>query len=605
MSILILDCETVYSDEYSLKRMSTQAYIRDARFKCFGWGVAALTGAPLWLTGERAAMFLALTVPKSTCVFHNAHFDASILHWCYGVKPRRIIDTLSLSRAIIGASVRSHSLASVAAFLGCGTKGFGLAISKGKETLTAEEEAILSGYCATNEDSDVNLTRRIFLKLIKHIPQEELPLIDWVARAFTEPKLVLDGPMLEAYHAEVVEQKAGALKRAGLGTRDLLMSNPQYAAALVALGVDPPMKISPTTGKETFAFAKTDEGHKALLEHENPIVQALVAARLEVKSTIEETRAKTYLEASVLGPWPVGYSYSGAQQTHRFSGTQGNPQNLAAGGTLRNAIQAPYGYTLVVGDLSQVELRITLALAGDVGLEKLRAGEDLYLWFASQMYQKEVTDKKSVERKVAKSAVLGLGFGMGAGKFHAYCSSKGIAIDDDTAERAVSLYRRTFPGVVRLWRIADRALPLMARGEAERWPAMKPLFETGFAPLTGAPGFSVPGGLWVKYPGLAREEPNPTEWTFSGGKLFSAMVVANAVQATARKIIMEQLLAVQKHLPVVLTTHDEIVALVRESKAKIGEAILRKIMSTSPAWWPELPLAVETGSAKRYGEAKK
>jgi DNA polymerase I-like protein with 3'-5' exonuclease and polymerase domains len=598
MSLLFLDAETFFSDEYSLKRMTTQAYIRDARFKVHGWGVASSLGDPLWLTGMKAAAFLAQTVPVSTCVVHNAHFDVSILSWCYGLKPKRIIDTLSLSRAIIGASLKSHSLDNVAKFLGLGEKSFGLAVSKGKRQLTAEEDATLGAYCK----HDVELCRGIFLKLIAALPREELPLIDWVARAFTEPTLLLDGPMLEAYHAHVVEQKAAALVSAGLESRELLMSNQQYGAALQALGATVPMKLSPTTGKETFAFAKTDEEHIALLEHDDLRVQALVAARLEVKSTIEETRAKTYLEASALGAWPVGYSYSGAQQTHRFSGTQGNPQNLAAGGTLRNAIQAPDGYTLVVGDLAQVELRITLALAGDIGLEKLRAGEDLYLWFASQMYQKEITDKKSVERKVAKSAVLGLGFGMGADKFHAYCSSKGIAIDDKTAERAVALYRRTFPGVVRLWRIADRALPLMMRGEAQRWPAMKPLFETGFAPVTGAPGFSLPGGLWVKYPGLCEDNG---EWTFTGGKLFSAMVVANAVQATARKIIMEQLVEVHKHLPVVLTTHDEIVALVPESKARIAEAILKKIMSTSPSWWPELPLAVETGSAKRYGEAKK
>ena len=38
------------------------------------------------------------------------------------------------------------------------------------------------------------------------------------------------------------------------------MSNPKFAELLEGLGVKPPMKISPTTGKETFAFAKSDDG---------------------------------------------------------------------------------------------------------------------------------------------------------------------------------------------------------------------------------------------------------------------------------------------------------------------------------------------------------
>ena len=60
----------------------------------------------------------------------------------------------------------------------------------------------------------------------------------------------------------------------------------KFAELLKGFGVKPPMKISPTTEKETFAFAKNDEEFKLLLEHEDDRVQALVAARLGTKSTL-------------------------------------------------------------------------------------------------------------------------------------------------------------------------------------------------------------------------------------------------------------------------------------------------------------------------------
>jgi hypothetical protein len=98
------------------------------------------------------------------------------------------------------------------------------------------------------------------------------------------------------------------------------MSNPKLAEQLRALGVEPPMKISGRTGKETFAFAKADAAFTALLEHEDPNVQALVAARLGVKSTTAETRALRMLNTAQRGTgrFPVALNYWGAKTTGRL-----------------------------------------------------------------------------------------------------------------------------------------------------------------------------------------------------------------------------------------------------------------------------------------------
>jgi hypothetical protein len=83
------------------------------------------------------------------------------------------------------------------------------------------------------------------------------------------------------------------------------MSNPKFAELLRQHGVEPPMKVSPATGQQTFAFAKTDEAFKALTEHPKPEVQMLVAARLGNKSTLEETRTQRFINIASRGLLPV------------------------------------------------------------------------------------------------------------------------------------------------------------------------------------------------------------------------------------------------------------------------------------------------------------
>lgn len=611
MGLLFLDAETAYSDEYSLKKMTTQQYILDERFKVHGMGVAlGLEGKGKWLKGAALEQFLAAAVPVSTVIGHNLHFDASILTWRYGLKAKQYIDTLSLSRAVIGGAVTGHSLDNLAKSLLGRKKGFGLLASKGKWDLSPEDEQTLANYCVYNHDSDLNLTRALYKLLIKYLPDKELPVIDWCIRVFTEPKLILNTQLLADYHAEVQAQKAQALVDAGLENRDMLMSNPQFAAALEALGVPPPMKISPATGKETFAFAKTDEGLKELLEHDDIRVQSLVSARLAVKSTIEETRAASYHAASLLGAWPVDYNYAGAEQSLRFSGANGaggNPQNLKRGGKLRDAIEAPEGYAIVVGDLAQVELRVTFALAGETEpLERLANGEDLYAWFASLMYGKPINKKDNpIERQVAKSAVLGLGFGMGAKKFRQYCGAQNIKLSYEEALLAVKLYRHTFDRVPRLWLTAEHALALMARDEAVEWPPAAPILTTGAPGFMGICGAKLPGGLWVKYPMLRRSNEG---WLYKRKhncpNIFGSEVIANVVQALACEIFKEKLVEINSHMPVVLASHDEAGALVKWEKQEIGKQIMKKILEKSPTWWPSLQLNAEVGSGKTYGDAK-
>jgi hypothetical protein len=81
-------------------------------------------------------------------------------------------------------------------------------------------------------------------------------------RMYAEPVLELDLPLLEQHLEDVKDRKEALLTKASVD-KETLMSNPKFADLLRSYGVYPPTKISPTTGKATYALAKNDE----LLKH--------------------------------------------------------------------------------------------------------------------------------------------------------------------------------------------------------------------------------------------------------------------------------------------------------------------------------------------------
>ena len=137
--------------------------------------------------------------------------------------------------------------------------------------------------------------------MLKGFPKQELKIIDATLRMFTEPVLELDLGLLESHLENVKGHKDELMLEAGVSKKDL-MSNDKFAELLRQNGVEPPMKVSPTTEKETYAFAKTDDGFKALAESPSYEVQVLVAARLGNKSTLEETRTQRFIDIAKRGP---------------------------------------------------------------------------------------------------------------------------------------------------------------------------------------------------------------------------------------------------------------------------------------------------------------
>lgn len=402
MSLVVLDFETFYSKDYSLSKMTTERYIRDPQFEVIGVSVKIDSGGIRWITENIGEELKALRLEEHQVLCHNTAFDGAILSWIYDIHPKFLLDTLSMARPLTGLTV-GGSLRALSKMFGLGEKGTEIynTLGKHKKDFTRSELDAFGVYCR----QDVNLTYHLFKKLLPYTTKGELVIIDMMLRMFTEPKIVLDKPRLEAHLADVRAKKQELLSRIPF-TKDQLMSNNLFAEVLKSLGVVPPTKVSPTTGKETFAFAKTDEGFKELLEHPNEAVQAVAAARLGTKSTIEETRTENMIGIANRGPLPILLNYWGGSTGRASGGDKMNLQNLPRGGEIRKSLIAPPGHMICACDSSNIEGRVNAWFCGQADLVKHFAeGNDVYCELASKIYGRKITKADKKERFVGKTCL--------------------------------------------------------------------------------------------------------------------------------------------------------------------------------------------------------
>ena len=496
MQIITIDFETYYDPAYSLSKITTEEYVRHELFEVIGVAVKVDAGETQWFSGTKkdTKNWLAqFPWDNAVAVAHNAMFDMAILSWQFDIHPKRIADTLSMARALLGTEGISLSLKSLAEYFSLGVKGTEVlnALNKGRIDFSPEDLARYGEYCI----NDVELTYDLFQQLADGFPMLELRLIDLTLRMFTEPKLELDKCVLEDHLRSVKEKKEALMAQLNYEKADL-MSNPKLAELLEFHGVTVPMKVSPANGKQTFAFAKSDEAFKELLEHENPQVQAIVAARLGVKSTLEETRTERFITIANRGTLPIPLRYYAAH-TGRWGGDDKvNMQNLPRKSPLKKAIRAPDGYLLIDCDSSQIEARTLAWLAGQDDLvEAFDRGEDVYRIMASAIYGKPVDEITDSERFVGKTTILGAGYGMGAAKFKVQLKTFGVDMELSECEYIINVYRETYPMIPQLWKQAGRALDALMAGQTA------PLGRDGVL-VVDADGIKLPNGLYIKYPKL-------------------------------------------------------------------------------------------------------
>ena len=609
MDLITLDFETYYSKEYSLGKLTTEEYIRDPRFEVIGIGIKVNNQETEWASGTHEELKKYLQTfdwEKSMVLAHNTMFDGAILNWVFNISPRVYTDTLCISRGVHGVET-SSSLKALVENYDIGAKGTEVfeAIGKRREDFTESELEKYGDYCI----NDVDLTYKLVMLMARGFPKKEFKLIDTTLRMFVEPVLDLDLGMLEQHLTETRDSKDELLTASGVSKEDL-MSNPKFAEVLKSIGVEPPMKISPTTGKETFAFAKSDEEFKALQTHSDERVQALVNARLGTKSTLEETRTQRFIDIAKRGLLPVPVKYYAAH-TGRWGGDDKiNLQNLPSRGVngkkLKRSIIAPEGYTIIDADSSQIEARVLAWLAEQDDLtEAFTNGEDVYVKMASRIYDKAEEDITKDERFVGKTTILGAGYGMGALKFQSQLKTFGFDMAIEEARRVIKIYRETKWKINKLWRDAQQILVSLHRNDMPFSLGRDRVLVT--VPEENA--IKLPSGLLMRYGDLDYDQGEQgIEFHYQTRRgrtrIYGGKVIENVCQAIARCIIGEQMLLINKKHRVVLTVHDSIAACVKDEEVEDAQTYIEECMRWTPDWAKGLPIDCESGIGKTYGDCE-
>ena len=90
MSLITLDFETYYDKEFSLRRLTTEEYIRDKRFDTIGVAIKVDDQPAVWKSGtcgELKSYLMQYDWANSMVLCHNMMFDGAILAWKFGIIP--------------------------------------------------------------------------------------------------------------------------------------------------------------------------------------------------------------------------------------------------------------------------------------------------------------------------------------------------------------------------------------------------------------------------------------------------------------------------------------------------------------------------------------
>jgi DNA polymerase len=646
MNIITLDFETYWDQHHTLTKLSPIEYVLHPKTEIQSCSIKINNDKAHTYFGEGEITHKLDTIDwtNSMVIGHNmSGFDSMILAWRFGVYPKMWGCTQAMAR--IHAKVTSTSLKKLSEFYGIGAKlSLEATNTKGKnlKDFNPREREAMRAY----NDMDTELCFKLFKKLLTEEPfvshrTDELALIDMTIKMLVEPQFEVDELLLTRTLKEERKRKHDSLMalaelididgvdatmpddEIAEAVKKALNSTAKFKALLEQLGVKVPMKISPTTKQKIPAISKTDEAFTDMLEHDNPLVASAVAARLDTKSTILESRIESFLTAARAdgGKLPVTLKYNGADTTGRWSGWAYNPQNLPRvnpkapkpSDALRNCLRAPKGYQIVVADLSGIELRVNHFLwqvpSSMALFQQDPAKADLYKDFASRHYDVPVEQVTKDQRQMGKVAHLGLGFGAGHVTFQRVAKLMGgIDLDEAEAMEVVYGWRQEYPQIVQGWSLCQEALPYLKSGGGgfiDPWQRLLKITKDGI---------QTPRGL-IRYEKLRRqqnEETGKNEWVYGTVKktyIYGGKIVENCVQHLARNVIADCALAVAntaigKHYPLANMVHDELVYVVKEEDAEEMLAVVQEIMRTPPSWWPELVTWSEGDIADTYGTAK-
>ncbi len=615
--VLVLDAETYYDTDYTLKKLTTYEYVTDKRFELLGWAIRDSHS----LGPDFFREFPMDTPWKNvTVVIHNAPFDALILAHHYGLYPPFIIDTLDLARHI--EPRWKNSLAALCERHGLPSKGDTNQFKGLHRSEIPWDE--LRAYAENDAERTYDLLQLLLPRLSN--PKFELEVARYTRDLFLKPGLHFNRDRAIDLKAEMWVEIQKALEPLGMTPKQVRGEKVFKSRLCKALGDEkPPMKLSKKG--MILALAKTDAGYEHLRTHPKEPVRRLMEARIAAKSWPLHIRRIENLESIFTcagGHLPVPLRYYGAH-TGRWSGCQKiNLHNLPARGhpligKIRNLIEAPPGCMLVIADFAQIEARVLdwLADQNDT-LQAFREGRQIYCEFASELVGHRIRKPKKTDdpevaawhgkyRQMGKIGILGAGYGMGKDRCLEYAKNTyGVELTPAEAKRLIDLYRRTHSMVVLLWEKVEKAFRLATLNTTQAYSLDHGL---RFFRDEAATVIELPSTRRLYYTGARVEGtasrpqltmPNPKapkhRLPFWGGYL-----VENCVQAASRDILAETVLKIEElGVRIPLIVHDDMSVVVPEAEVDAYRGQIEDIARTPPTWAPELPVEIECKISREY-----
>lgn len=648
---IIVDFESYFDSDYSLKKMSTIEYVMDKRFQVGGLGIQFLGFSDSFIKSNgiyffnpfEAKDFLCATKHDAgsdlkcfTIICQNCKFDCLVLKEHYGITPKYTVDIIDLDR--IWDARAKHRLAVMAERWGAPKQKGDTQQFKGWHwnDMSPEMKKAYEEYCKTDIEIESFLLQKL-LPLVPN-PEIELRLATQTLHLYLNQQIEIDvkyGRELQKKMECEALKSLEDLRDVGVNcTHEDISGNISFVELLakyLPAGESVPMKPN-KNGEPISAFAKDDEGMRYLLNHSKKEVQMLATARQAIKSwPLHIKRVNRFISQAntkdgVIGA-PLSYY---AAHTGRWGGTEKiNLQNLGSRGRkgagthqlirdVRKMLKAKAGHIFGIADLAQIEFRILAWLAGQNDLVQAFAdGRDIYSEFATEDLFKEPIRKPTkndspelaraliFKRGFAKDGMLGFGYGMGANRLYDDCRANDALrpafdsgeYDFTFIDRLIKTLRSRYAKIPAFWQQVEKAWKFVTKYPREEltWWRLK------FYHQDGATFITLPSGRYLRYPNarVSRKGDLSYQW----GSLWGGFLTENIVQAVARDIFGEGLLRLEdESFNIVTHTHDDVVTLLAQEQKEQELERMLNVMTIVPSWAGGLPIAAEGKLSERYGE---
>lgn len=290
-----------------------------------------------------------------------------------------------------------------------------------------------------------------------------------------------------------------------------------------------------------------------------------------------------------MGVWDIEVAEDHSYRAHGFlnhNSRDPNLQNIPRDSNVRALFVAPPGYSLVVADYDQIELRVTAHFSRD---ERMRAifdaGEDIHAGTIAAITGRDIGDISKEERQVGKGLNFAVVYGAGPNKVAAM---GGVSVEE--ARFFMKRYYQRFSNI-EPWK--NYVLNQARRRGDKHHPYLNPPYVTTL---------------------LGRKRRLSDLFSYDRESVGRAerQAVNHIVQGTAAEIMKIGMIRVDRAFQgspftMVLTVHDEIISLCPEGlEDECQELVVSSLNGITLNERPiiDVPLVVSCGTAKRWSDAK-